>query len=812
MIIDCLVLHNFKRFRKEEIHFKDGITGILGNNGTGKSTIVEAILFALYGVQATGISGDYIVSSFAPPKDGCQVRLDFRIGGDAYSVIRTFKKGKSVQHEAMLHKGPALRATGVSQVDTEVRRVLGMGPVDFRNTVYAAQKDLLTLLDNTPAKRKEWFQKALGIDFLKTESDKILKERADAKDGELKIKEGELKAFSDRQNPDELKNLQDSVTGLRTTIADLELQHRDYTGKKVKAEAEYKQFLDRKTEYTSLTTRMKSLDTDFKGFLLQQESVAGQLSGIASLQQEHKKLEPAVSGLDAKKRNFEELREKKGRHDQFLSSLKFEDQAVTDLKNRVKKTKEKIVILDSEKKRLVSLTLGIRQIFGFGPDVPDSGLEQAITSRESELQHLCGTFFAQLERLATEQKKLLTDRETIRNAGADGTCPLCKQTLGDHYTGIDEEYAARLNEIEVQKERISGEQKRAAAEKTRIANQKPALNEIRSLIERQKTRVDIDKELEGLSLDLKQKETSRDSFMATMKALCFDESVFLMAGKEVQELDKIFARYNELGLKIAHGDALKTQLTGLGEQIAKKQKDLAGLKTQVELAAFDPAAGIVLEEALSTANTAIRTAEAEIARTKERLHHTEEKIGTYQKYEATIASLKKETEALKDEIDLLKLTRTVISDYVIYLMQVVRSRLEGEVSRIISEITGGRYEQVLLDEDFNLLVRDIDNDYAIDRFSGGEQDDIAVALRIALSRYLAELHQVHESTLLIFDEIFGSQDEERRSNLLTALRTQESRFPQIILISHISEMQGEFTNTLMVEMGTDLSSTIRELA
>jgi exonuclease SbcC len=145
---------------------------------------------------------------------------------------------------------------------------------------------------------------------------------------------------------------------------------------------------------------------------------------------------------------------------------------------------------------------------------------------------------------------------------------------------------------------------------------------------------------------------------------------------------------------------------------------------------------------------------------------------------------------------------------VVYLMQVVRSRLEGEVSRIISEITGGRYEQVLLDEDFNLLVRDVDEDYLIDRFSGGEQDDIAVALRIAL----AELHQVHESTFLIFDEIFGSQDEERRSNLLTALRTQESRFPQILLISHIAEMQGEFANTLVIEMGADGSSRVKEVA
>jgi exonuclease SbcC len=186
-------------------------------------------------------------------------------------------------------------------------------------------------------------------------------------------------------------------------------------------------------------------------------------------------------------------------------------------------------------------------------------------------------------------------------------------------------------------------------------------------------------------------------------------------------------------------------------------------------------------------------------------------VAEYKKAQEQIAQLQKGAKELGNEIDLLKLTRSLIAEYVVYLMQVVRSRLEGEVSRIISEITGGRYEQVLLDEDFNLLVRDVDEDYPIDRFSGGEQDDIAVALRIALSRYLAELHNVHESTVLIFDEIFGSQDEERRGNLLTALRTQESRFPQILLISHIAEMQGEFANTLVIEPGTDSASHVKEL-
>jgi exonuclease SbcC len=257
---------------------------------------------------------------------------------------------------------------------------------------------------------------------------------------------------------------------------------------------------------------------------------------------------------------------------------------------------------------------------------------------------------------------------------------------------------------------------------------------------------------------------------------------------------------------------VKQHLAEITAKIAGRTTDLAKLAGEITAAAYDPAEATKLEAAVSETDAALRNEEVVIATATRDLRFTEEKIAEYKKAAEQIAQLEKHATELRDEIELLKLTRTLIAEYVVYLMQVVRSRLEGEVSRIISEITGGRYEQVLLDEDFNLLVRDVDNDYPIERFSGGEQDDIAVALRIALSRYLAELHQVHESTFLIFDEIFGSQDEERRNNLLTALRTQESRFPQILLISHIAEMQGEFANTLVIEMGTDQSSRVKEVA
>ena len=164
--------------------------------------------------------------------------------------------------------------------------------------------------------------------------------------------------------------------------------------------------------------------------------------------------------------------------------------------------------------------------------------------------------------------------------------------------------------------------------------------------------------------------------------------------------------------------------TRIAENAAAQKEADATLATHP----FDPQQGPVLDAELAQVIAAQRETDAGLARAAEHLKHAEEKIAEIKRDQAKVTGLEARIAAGTEEIELLKLTRSVIADYVVYLMQVVRSRIEGEVSRIISEITGGRYEQVLLDEDFNLLVRDVDNDYAIDRFSGGEQDDIAVAL------------------------------------------------------------------------------------
>ncbi|MDG6250973.1 SMC family ATPase, partial [Methanocalculus sp.] len=103
MILDRLTLKNFKRYRDQEFTFKDGITAIVGSNGAGKSTIMEAIVFALYGISGSGIDAEYVVFAGAGPKEKCEVRLSFQTGGEGYTIVRSFRKGQTTHHDAQLN-------------------------------------------------------------------------------------------------------------------------------------------------------------------------------------------------------------------------------------------------------------------------------------------------------------------------------------------------------------------------------------------------------------------------------------------------------------------------------------------------------------------------------------------------------------------------------------------------------------------------------------------------------------------------------------------------------------------------------------
>jgi predicted nucleic acid-binding Zn-ribbon protein len=159
--------------------------------------------------------------------------------------------------------------------------------------------------------------------------------------------------------------------------------------------------------------------------------------------------------------------------------------------------------------------------------------------------------------------------------------------------------------------------------------------------------------------------------------------VYRSAELEVQNIQKVQARFMELGKKIGQAVTMKQQLADLVSRTKKRTEDLARLEQEIAASGYDPAGTTTAEGELAAIDRRIRDEDVAAATAAKDRKFAEDRIADYKRAQDEIAELQKQAESLRDEIANLKLTRTLIAEYVIYLMQVVRSRLEGEVSRII---------------------------------------------------------------------------------------------------------------------------------
>ncbi len=116
----------------------------------------------------------------------------------------------------------------------------------------------------------------------------------------------------------------------------------------------------------------------------------------------------------------------------------------------------------------------------------------------------------------------------------------------------------------------------------------------------------------------------------------------------------------------------------------------------------------------------------------------------------------------------------------------MRPELSEIAGAFLVELTDGRYNEIAIDEEYDLLVLDDGEPKPV--LSGGEEDIANLVLRLAVSQMIAE-RAGRSLNLLVFDEIFGGLDEARRENVVRLLQRLQDRFEQVILISHIESIR-----------------------
>ena len=220
MIIKRIKIKNIRSYSEEEIKFPEGTIMLSGDIGSGKSTILLAVEFALFGIKRGELSGNALLRNGS---DDGYVILDFNIDNNVFSVKRTLKRSVNgiSQDSGFLSINDVTQQLTPVELKQRVTQLLNY-PLDsiskksltYRYTVYTPQEEMKLILLGEKEYRLETLRKVFNIDKYKRikENSKIALSEAKQKKKELSLfvsdieqkrllfKEKELKLSSISEN------------------------------------------------------------------------------------------------------------------------------------------------------------------------------------------------------------------------------------------------------------------------------------------------------------------------------------------------------------------------------------------------------------------------------------------------------------------------------------------------------------------------------------------------------------------------------------------------------------------------------------
>jgi len=184
-----LLLDGFGTYRTEtEIDFSDvDFFVLVGPTGSGKSTVIDALCFALYGTVPRWDNEKEVRNALAPSANACRVSLIFELAGERYVAARSLQRGKQGQVttkaarlerldasippqaplQEILEASVEQLAEGPDNVKTRVQELLGLSYEHFTQSVLLPQGGFADFLRATPANRQRLLVELLAFGVYK---------------------------------------------------------------------------------------------------------------------------------------------------------------------------------------------------------------------------------------------------------------------------------------------------------------------------------------------------------------------------------------------------------------------------------------------------------------------------------------------------------------------------------------------------------------------------------------------------------------------------------------------------------------------
>jgi len=701
---------------------EDGRIGILGPNESGKTTLLEAIEYSLYGLRRGRAAEESRENIVTWGREEARLEIEFTSGQERYLLRRAFDIHGG--HKARLtpivdsKEDGANAISSLTEIETKIEQITGMDRDSFTKLVYVKQKDLDALKELAKARREQLVNKVMGIEVF---DDAVAKAKLDLTAVEKDLEKRQLELESVRRNAQAYEEKLAQKNRLETEITDLRkhLQEKD-------AELSTAQNLLKGYDWLSAYTSCRGLASSIEG---QRSRIQQDIEAAADLKRQMEtyqnllaKFRPEVEKLEHLRTAFSTLQSRLEQSQSAVSSLRARENEVVIGAGLTGKERE-LLIQDPQarkQRQLVQFTLALV---------------------------LCVALIA----IAAFSRQFIVGLLAL-------LCGMSAVKFYRTYQKID---------------RILGSSAEIQAVKTQLADETRRLHQVQEEIDSLIAETDIkgladaDLVLSGISNEIKQ-VTGQTSIQAV-------DALRQNAHQRLRELDESdpSAKLQQLDRQLAERTAEIERLeeakppSADNLQYDKDQHEKAKQTVETlrkEYGDFDGE----LRERLGT----VSLLEADLQRL----------IGDFNRR----PSLEADYKALDDRKKVLELVVHELGETSRELRGRVIPHASFIINQILPTLTDGRYSQFEITEDLKFKAYSGEARGYKERevFSGGTQDQFLIALRLAFTQSILDSRVMADKYSLLMDECISSSDDQRKQGIFEILQAMKKTFSQIFIIAH----------------------------
>ncbi len=821
MKLKRVTMRGFMRFKDSfDIKFpQNQVTLIAGENGAGKTSILDGICVCLYGktfrTSGKTTSGYLRINDLVNHESpNATIRVEFENHGHNYVVTREITKHGS---EGELFEDGESKARGQRVYDYVKNRAIGLDWEGFRKSTIILQGEMNSLTQLEPSKRKEAFVTLFGLDKY-FDYHKLAQEKAKGKQSDIdKIKEANKILSSDVQKIPGVKQDIKRITRLVDSLERKKLRLDKTVGQRKQEkdalEGDYNRYAVEKEKLNGIIGLLKEARKTVR-------TNNQELGRLLRLQKKFPKLEVSYQDFSSLESKISSLRPVKSEYDGYGSE-------VTGHRTSLKETKGKL----SENLRDIRQTK--QEISSLRRQIPSrrrlSSAEESVEksqSRKSQLEKDEAGLKAEIKRINESIQSLESD---MRRVKGKAKCPVCLQKITEPEQVMGH-YLGEIRTLGSEKRQKEKRLKSVGADLQAVSDK---LNKVRltltGLKERAAKKGELSRELRRLSTLSEKKKQLRTEISKVKKRI---EELLQLQGKlsldpdEYDDLEKkmMAFRRNKIAEKFSKAKTELDRLTSVKENLEKSKNRLSS-----SLADRDNVIGEIrkfgnIALRYSTAKTRFEKAQDAFNRNNSTLAS---KSQNKKQFEDQLKELKEKERILKDnerairisreEITVFEELRDVFKNIPENIMRRLRPFIEKEGTDIINDLSNNELTALNIEEEtLNVAATTNGVIRPIHYFSGGQKTRINMALRVAISRILSKLPQTEEHTFAVMRTLFvdegdfGDLDEAGVREAIAVVRNLTKEFDCVILISHVDTIREIFHGYTIEVIKTDMAeSTIK---